>query len=376
MTWTSFQNFRTITDKNVLRLQEEKKAGRKVIGQYCIYSPTELVLAADAIPVSLCGTKNESIPTAESVLPRTLCPLIKSSFGFALEDSCPYLAASDLVVADTTCDGKKKMFELLGNFKPVYVLELPQRQNTDALAYWRRQLELYKDTLESVCRVTITEDALWQAIHLVERFRKALKSVLDLAKRRPSPLSGMELLEICFRASFMPVYDDRIQELEAIAKEIGQSASEEKSKAPRILLTGVPTGLGSHKVIKLFEECGASVVCIDNCTCYKKVRAYQSMSGSALDVLAKHSLDIPCAVMSPNPGRYETLQKLAGEFSVDAVCDLTWQGCQTYEVESSSLRKFVHESLKLPFLQIVTEYAESDCEQLRIRIQAFLEMLA
>ena len=279
-------------------------------------------------------------------------------------------------MADTTCDGKKKMFELLGKIKPVYVLELPQRQNEEATVYWQKQLSLYKEKLEEALQVTITQEAIWQAIDLVERFRKALKRVLDLAKRKPSPLTGMELLEICFRASFMPVYEERIQELEAIAQEIDQNPSPKQSKAPRILVTGVPAGMGSHKVIAILEECGASVVCIDNCTCYKKVREYKKKCDNAIEFLAQNTLDIPCAVMSPNPGRYESLQKLANEFSVDAVCDLTWQGCQTYDVESSSVRTFVHETLKLPFLQIVTDYAESDCEQLRIRIQAFLEMLA
>ena len=129
MSYASLDRFNEVTDKNVLHLQEAKAAGKKVVGQYCIYSPLELVIAAGAIPVSLCGTKNDSIPPAEAVLPRSLCPLIKSSFGFALQDSCPYLAASDLVIADTTCDGKKKMYELLQQYKPLMLLQLPQVQD-------------------------------------------------------------------------------------------------------------------------------------------------------------------------------------------------------------------------------------------------------
>ena len=263
MTWSSFEQFRAITDRNVLRLQEEKQAGRKVVGQYCIYTPMELVLACEAIPVSLCGTKNDSIATAETVLPRTLCPLIKSSFGFALEDSCPYLAASDLVVCDTTCDGKKKMFELLAQRKPVYVLELPQRQDEEGLAYWQKQLELFKTKLEEHLQTTITEQSLWQAIDLSRRFRAALQKVLDLGKRKPSPLTGLELLEIAFRASFMPVYEERVEELENMAREIAASVIAEDTHKPRILLTGVPTGLGSHKVISLLEECGAKIIVTD-----------------------------------------------------------------------------------------------------------------
>ncbi|MBQ9537141.1 MAG: 2-hydroxyacyl-CoA dehydratase [Desulfovibrionaceae bacterium] len=377
MSFKSLEAFRSLTDRNVLRLQEAKAKGTHVVGQYCIYTPLEIVLAADAIPVSLCGTKNDSIPAAEAMLPRILCPLIKSSFGFALQDSCPYLAASDIVVADTTCDGKKKMFELLNKYKPVYVLQLPQAQDAEGAGFWRRQLELYKERLETQFNVTITEEKLMAAIDLVERFRLALKRVLDLSKQDPAPLSGMELLEICFRASFLPVFDERIRELDQIYEEISAlKNTREEKKRPRILVTGVPTGMGSHKVVALLEECGARVVCIDNCTCYKKVRNHPEASGNALDILATRSLDIPCAVMSPNPGRFEAVANLASDFAVDAVVDLTWQGCQTYDVESWSLRQDVQEKLKLPFLQIVTDYASSDTEQLRIRIEAFLEMLA
>ena len=137
MTYASLEHFRDVTSRNVLALQEAREKGRKVVGQFCIYSPLEIALAADAVPVSLCGTKQDSIPVAEEVLPRCLCPLIKSSFGFALQDSCPYLAASDIVVADATCDGKKKMYELLAAYKPVMVLQLPQIQDERAHAYWR-----------------------------------------------------------------------------------------------------------------------------------------------------------------------------------------------------------------------------------------------
>ena len=151
MTYASLEHFRDVTSRNVLALQEAREKGRKVVGQFCIYSPLEIALAADAVPVSLCGTKQDSIPVAEEVLPRCLCPLIKSSFGFALQDSCPYLAASDIVVADATCDGKKKMYELLAAYKPVMVLQLPQIQDmptgvSSTPCWWRA----WKRTLASV----------------------------------------------------------------------------------------------------------------------------------------------------------------------------------------------------------------------------------
>ncbi|WP_299394189.1 double-cubane-cluster-containing anaerobic reductase [uncultured Desulfovibrio sp.] len=373
----SLEKFNAVTDRNVLALQEAKSAGKKVVGQYCIYSPLEIALAAGAIPVSLCGTKNDSIAAAETMLPRVLCPLIKSSFGFALQDSCPYLAASDIVVADATCDGKKKMYELLNHYKPVMLLQLPQIQDEDAARYWRGQFAALVARLEKDFNVSITEEKLRDAIRLTNRLRRALKNVLDLARRKPSPLSGMDILSLCFRASFMPDYEQCIALLDDIAAEIGRATPDSlPAEGPRILLTGVPTGMGSHKVIQLLETCGAHVVCIDNCTCYKKVLLQMDENRDPLSELAERYLAMHCSVMSPNPHRYEVLKKLSEEFLIDAVVDLTWQGCQTYDVESWSVKKYVREELHLPFLQIVTDYSETDTEQLKVRIEAFLEMLA
>ena len=377
MSRQSLEKFNAITDRNVLALQEAKAAGKKVVGQYCIYSPLEIALAAGAIPVSLCGTKNDSISAAESMLPRSLCPLIKSSFGFALQDSCPYLAASDIVVADATCDGKKKMYELLNAYKPVMLLQLPQIQDENAVAYWRGQFAGLVARLEHDFNVSISDEKLLDAIRLTNRLRNALKAVLDLARRKPSPLTGMDILSLCFRASFMPDYEQCIGLLNDIAAELGKAAPEDlPPEGPRILLTGVPVGMGSHKVVQLLEACGARVVCIDNCTCYKKVLLQMDETRDPLSELAARYLATHCAVMSPNPHRYEVLRDLSQAFQIDAVVDLTWQGCQTYDVESWSVKKFVREELRLPFLQIVTDYSETDTEQLKVRIEAFLEMLS
>ena len=71
-------------------------------------------MAAGAVVVSLCSTSDETIEEAEKDLPRNLCPLIKSSYGFGKTDKCPYFYFSDLVVGETTCDGKKKDVRIHG----------------------------------------------------------------------------------------------------------------------------------------------------------------------------------------------------------------------------------------------------------------------
>lgn len=131
--------------------------GRPVVGIMCEFTPREIILAAGAVPVCLCGGSAATIPPAEQFLPANLCPLIKSTFGYQVTGKNPFLNWADLVVAETTCDGKKKMFELMGAAKPMYVLELPHKaENAAALEHWTQELHKFKAHLEERFNTQIT----------------------------------------------------------------------------------------------------------------------------------------------------------------------------------------------------------------------------
>ncbi len=366
-------------EQNVIDIENYKKDGRKAIGCYCLYSPVELIVAAGAIPLPLCGTKNDPVAAAEEVLPRNLCPLIKSSYGFAALNTCPFFRFSDMIVADTTCDGKKKMFELMQQYKKVHVLQLPQNQNVEkSLAPWLDEVRIMKEEIEAVTGVEITTERIDAAIDLLNRERDAKKAVMDLAQIKPSPIKGSELINILFKVGFLAdkekgigLMNTMVDHYKALA-ENGESPY--TAKTPRILISGVPMGVGSDKVAKILEESGASVVGFENCTGYKQVFTVEK-EGDRLDVLARQYLSIPCSVMSPNTGRLELLDRMIRDFKVDGVVDLTWQACHTYNVESFSVEKHLKDAHGLPMLHLETDYSDSDTEQLRVRIQAFIEML-
>jgi benzoyl-CoA reductase/2-hydroxyglutaryl-CoA dehydratase subunit BcrC/BadD/HgdB len=100
-------------DARISRIVEERKAGKKIVGTFCLFVPDEIIFAAGADRIILCGGKNDTISVAEEYLPRNLCPLVKSSFGSIINNgcsgvrSCPHFGLVDLVVAENTCDSKK-----------------------------------------------------------------------------------------------------------------------------------------------------------------------------------------------------------------------------------------------------------------------------
>ena len=368
-----------ISDENLGDIERAKGEGRKVIGFYCLYSPTEIAVAADAIPVSLCGTKNDPIETAEETLPRNLCPLIKSSFGFAVLETCPYFVFSDCIIGDTTCDGKKKMFELLNRYKTTHVLQLPQNQDdAGALPFWREELERFKKLMEAETGVAIDHHRLRKAISLQNRERAVRKALMDVNREKPALVTGSQMLEILSKVAFLADKEKSIalmEEMVCEAKEHAFRPRDSKSGTrKRILLTGVPVGIGSEKVVRIVEEADADVVAFENCSGYKKTFQVDE-DIDPLDALASQYLQTPCSVMSPNNGRFDLLEEMVQGFGVEGVIDLTWQACHTYNVEAFQVNEFMEEKFGFPTLHLETDYAQSDTEQLRVRIEAYLEML-
>lgn len=368
-----------IFEQNLIDIQQAKEKGRPVVGFYCLYSPTEIAVAAGAIPLPLCGTRNDPIAAAEETLPRNLCPLIKSSYGFAVSDTCAFFRASDIIIGDTTCDGKKKMFELLSKEKATHVLQLPQNQDSEmSMSLWRSELDRFKDVIEDTSGVTIDEENLRSAISLMNRERQARKSLMDVNKAKPAPLKGTQLLEILFKIGFLTDKEKGISFMEAVTAEAQKGTFLEDTPSPgkgtRILLTGVPVGLGSDKVVKIVEQLGGDVVAFENCSGYKQAFTVDE-NKPPMEALAQQYLATPCSVMSPNKGRFELLKEMIQDFQVDGVIDLTWQACHTYNVEAFLVDDMVQENFGFPTLHLETDYAESDTEQLRVRIEAYLEML-
>lgn len=368
-----------ISEQNLINIEEAKDAGRSVIGFYCLYSPVEIAIAADAIPMSLCGTRNDPIAAAENILPRNLCPLIKSSFGFAVTDTCPFFRFSDIIVGDTTCDGKKKMFELLSRYKPTYVLQLPQNQDVKtALPLWRAELERFKQIVEAHTGFDITEERLRSAIRLMNRKRQGRKALMDVNQAVPAPIPGSQLLELMFKIGFLADQQTGIALMEEVCEGVKKNKIGDKGvgtgRRKRILLTGVPVGVGSEKVVKIVEQCGADVVAFENCSGYKQAFTVDE-DKDPLDALAEQYLSTPCSVMSPNNGRFELLKQMITDFKVQGVIDLTWQACHTYNVEAFQVNDLIQEIFGFSTLHLETDYSESDTEQLRVRIEAYIEML-
>lgn len=350
-----------------------KAKGQPIVGILCEFTPRELILAAGAVPVCLCGGSSKTIPAAEQHLPTNLCPLIKSTYGYHVTGGNPLLELADLVVAETTCDGKKKMYELMGRTRPMYVLELPQKpDDPDAATHWRCELIKLKLELERRFEVSITDEKLRSAIESMNRERRLRRELAELMRRPAPPLTGRQLLD--FKSSISAIPADLEQYERALAA-LGRAApARAEDSLVRVLLTGVPLVHGAERVAELVESSGGLIVCMENCTGLKPI--LEDVRTDALDplqALAEKYLHLPCSVMTPNTRRQDLLRQLAEQYRPDCVVELIWQACITYDVESFNTRRLVEQELKLPYLRIETDYSPSDSARIALRLEALLE---
>ena len=372
-----FEEFAEQRKKSFLAIKEVKDQGIPVVGSYCTYFPKEIAMAMGAATVSLCSTSDETIPDAEKELPKNLCPLIKSSYGFAKTDKCPFFYFSDVVVGETTCDGKKKMYEYMSEFKDVFVMELPNTQREEALRLWKGEVIRFKEYLEKKFDVTITEESIREACKTENEVRKALKKLYELMQYDPAPIMGYDLFKVLYGSTFKHDRALISAQVEGIAEKVQREYAEGKNvgKKPRILITGCPIGGATEKVIRAVEDNGGVVVAYENCGGAKSVDKMVDESAEDIyEAIARRYLNIGCSVMTPDKNRFELMDRLLEEYKVDGVVEMTLQACHTYNVESLAIRRHVN-GKGIPYIAVETDYSQADVGQLNTRMAAFIEML-
>ena len=366
----------------IKELLDEKKAGRKVIGAFCVFVPEEIVRAADATIVGLCAGADFAMDEVEKLLPRNTCSLIKSAFGFKLGKVCPFVEASDMIVGENTCDGKKKSHEILKDLVPnFYVMDLPQMKSEEGRALLRAEYQRFKDAVEKLTGVSIDASRLRKGIEIVNNKRKAMHRLSKLRKADPAPISGLDAL----LANQVFFYDDVIRFTESVNKicdelenRIAINRGVFPKGTPRILMSGCPMAVPNWKLPWIIETSGAVIVGEESCVGERGTRNLTDDTGETveelMDAIVDRHFKVDCAIFTPNPDRLNHIREMVDAYGADGVIHYGLQFCQPYLTEAMGVEK-VLEAENIPILRIDTDYSMEDIGQLKTRVEAFIELL-
>jgi benzoyl-CoA reductase/2-hydroxyglutaryl-CoA dehydratase subunit BcrC/BadD/HgdB len=362
-------------------LIEEQKKGRKVFGTFCLYVPDEIVIAANGIVTGLCGGSQFWVPAGEQVLPKNMCPLIKASVGARLGRTCPFFRIADMYVGETTCDGKKKAWEILGEDVPMHIMDMPQMKRPQDIAKWVGELNEFKTVVEKFTGNTITEQQLHDAIVLLNERRHAMGRVYAARQADPVPISGTDVL-LMTQIAFFDDPKRCADQCNALADELEQRVRDGVGVFPkgtkRILLTGTPMAVPNWKMHHIIETSGAAIVCEECCTGTRYFEHDVDETPTDMDgmmqAIANRYMKNNCACFTPNTARIDDIIRLAKNYHADGVIDVNLKFCTLYDTEGHDVKRALKEA-GIPILRLETDYDDNDAEQLRTRVGAFIEML-
>jgi benzoyl-CoA reductase/2-hydroxyglutaryl-CoA dehydratase subunit BcrC/BadD/HgdB len=258
-------------------------------------------------------------------------------------------------------------------------MQLPQSQNDEgSQELWHKEILRLKERIERDFSVTISDEALREAIRLKNKERMLLKEFYGLSKFCPPPMTGLEQHKVLYGVQFKFDMETKLQEIRETIDRIKAEQAQGISKVPaslkRILITGCPLAGATEKVIVAIEESGGVVVAYENCGGVKSVDRLVDETIDPCRAIAERYLQIGCSIMTPNNNRMELLTQLIREFKVDGVVEMTLQACHTYNVETEQVRKLM-EKQGVPFISVETDYSTLDTAQIKTRMAAFIEML-
>jgi len=367
----------------IKELLDGKKAGRPVIGSFCVFVPEELILAVNGISVGLCTGAEFNFAAAEQVLPRNTCALIKSAFGFKLGKVCPYMESADLVVGENTCDGKKKSYEIFNELiDNLYVMDLPQMKSEAGKSLLKTEYQKFSQKLEEISGKTITVESLQKAIDLVNQKRQAVHRLANLRRENPVPISGLDALLI----NQIYFYDDPVRFTGSVNKLCDELEERIKNhqgvcsgKTARLLISGCPMAVPNWKIPSIVEGTGSVIVGEESCVGERGTQFLTATNGNSVDDLLNNIVDryfkIDCAVFTPNPSRQDHIEELAAKYNADGIIHYSLQFCQPYQIETGTVEKKL-ETKGFPVLRLETDYSMEDVGQLQTRIEAFVERIS
>lgn len=350
------------------------------VGYFCNMIPNEIIAAMGAEPVRLDCGNNAAALVGEEMLAGEICPLAKASFGdFLHEDS---LANScDVLVLPTSCDAKRKMGEVLNDFKPVFMFNLPPEQNHEQYAK-QSYLEVLRlvEFLKMRLKMKLSGRNLRSAVVTGQKRTQIIRDIQEIRINKPRSLAFADFLLIIqasqFRTSNLAQWLD---EAAKVRTEMEAFQPDRKSLRPRLVLTGAPMIWPNFKALNILEEAGADVVADTLCSgaqsLYDPVITDERNKRSLLRAIANryvYASICPCFISQAT--RLNRILELAGQCKADGVMNYSLRLCQLFDVENYRIERVLKER-KIPYMNVRSDYSLEDTEQLRVRIEAFLETL-
>ncbi len=363
-----FRKYRLTRHQAAIAWKEQNRG--KVVGVFCCCVPEEIIHAAGMLPVRVLGEPEETTE-ADLHFPTNVCPYCKSCFDQALKGRYDYL---DGLVIPNVCNMIRTMYgfcQLLLKAPYVHFLDVPQRLSNDGANFFAEELVRFKDSLEDFSGKQISNEALRHSIEVYNENRALLKKVYELRRRSPSLISGSEAQEVVISSMLMP----KEQHNRLLAQLLERIEARDDSPKQGVRLFISASILDNTDFLQLIEECGGIVVADDMPMGSRYFFGSVDSSDDPYRALADRYLNkIACPRKMPPDDRLAFATKMMKEADVKGAIIHNMRACDPHLYEYPLMREKI-ESEGLPVLFFRGEETETEMEQQRADIEAFIEIL-
>ena len=395
MTLETLAFIREAVDERPAELAEARESGSKVVGYLCCYIPEEIITALGLIPIRLGRGGNERlVELGGHYISSQNCVFARESIGLFLENNDTYVKNTDIVAVSASCMQMYRVAELIRYYTKsnTVILGVPRNFYTDeGREYFRKEMQWFVENLEKSTGKTLDKKKLEKAIELHNNIRKAIVDIYKFQAQENSPIKWREVFDVIHagfyldRTRYLNLLNNLIAEIKEKnkANEPGKKAyinvvnKQNGNSHPKILLSGSILSPGDTKLINLIDEMGGRIVADDICTGLRPFVNINIKSPTVKGIADAYLDRIPCASLPYLPSletdrRIKNLSDLIDEYRPEGMIYHTLRFCDAFSFKANETKNYFKD---LPFLEIHTEYAGSDIEGARTRVEAFLELL-
>jgi benzoyl-CoA reductase/2-hydroxyglutaryl-CoA dehydratase subunit BcrC/BadD/HgdB len=366
------KEFETITSKGYREIPSLLPKDRVPIGFFCPHVPEELVHASGAFAFRLMGTPIK-MSHVQAHLPPNCCHLVKSSFESLLQGELDFLKG---MIFSHTCDTMQGLAEIWALQKRVplqFNLMIPSHVDSElSRPYLKAEMERFRDFLESNVG-KITPQNLKASIQLFNRIREKLQEIYSRRHKSLTQISGMDFARI-IRAGYLMDRQRYFELLDELLTELPLNTEASENGVP-VYLAGNMTHSDSY--FSLIEEAGAIVVQDDLCSGTRFLRLMVPEDMDPIDGLtSRYFTSFLCPTQHKGVHAHiETLSKEVEKSGAKGVIFLLYKYCESHFFDYPDLKQAL-ESRGIPTLLLEVEDPSYSVGQLKIRVQAFIEMLS
>lgn len=354
-----------------------KQEGKKVIGVLPYFAPVELVVAAGMVPMGIWGSNKKTIAQAKEYCATFYCTIAQLALEMLLDGTLDQL---DGIITPTICDTLRPMSQnfrvaMEGKLPCIFLAHPQNRKPAFGLQFTVDQYMHVKSELEKISGNTITDEALREAIKVMNRSRKARREFVKLAGQHPEAISAVERSAVLRSAWFMEpaVHAQKLEELNAELAKLPAS----NWKGRKVVTSGIICD--NPKLLQIFDDNNIAIAADDVAQETRAFRVDASEEGDPMMALAQQFADQDYDVLlydehSNKNRRADYVVQMVKESGAQGLVLFMQQFCDPEEMEYPYLKKALDDA-GIPHIKLGVDQQMRDFGQASTAIQAFADVL-